>query len=191
MYQFISIGCFIQKYQLVYYKSIFANQLYHKTALQFTYDQLIYSSYWLLLLNFVYPEIFRYKVGICLHIMGNSESSSPDEGYENFSHQPPSFGGYTVDTGYQPQISEHATTSTHTNHHHHHHNDNPTNAGALINTSNTKKQHPSFIDDNFNSLDEVSFLYPYIKCNCIDSYVLQTWLHYVGFRDKLFLYMEK
>ncbi|KAL8473511.1 hypothetical protein ACS0TY_029688 [Phlomoides rotata] len=82
--------------------------------------------------------------------MGNSESSPPDDGYEDFSRQPPSYGGYAVDTAYRPHTPEHATTSTHTYHQHH-----PTHAGASINTSDRKKQHSAFIADNFNSLDEV------------------------------------
>ncbi|XP_011099706.1 E3 ubiquitin-protein ligase RGLG3 [Sesamum indicum] len=96
--------------------------------------------------------------------MGNSESSH-DEDYENFSHQPAPYAGYSVDTSYRPQSPEHARSSTHTNYQHHppareHHHTarehhHPARGGTSVNINHSKKQHSRYIADNFNSLDEV------------------------------------
>lgn len=98
--------------------------------------------------------------------MGNSESS-PDNAYENFSRQPAAYREYSVDTGYQPQSPEHARSSTHTNYQDHpssharssqhtnYQDHTPSHAGTSVNTNYRKKQHATYIADNFNSLDEV------------------------------------
>ncbi|KAK6150771.1 hypothetical protein DH2020_015703 [Rehmannia glutinosa] len=75
--------------------------------------------------------------------MGNSESS-PDDTYDNFSRQPAAYG-------YRPQSPEHSRSSTHANHQHH----PPAPATTSANTNYRKKQHSSYIADNFHSLDEV------------------------------------
>lgn len=81
--------------------------------------------------------------------MGNSESS-PDD-YEKFSHQPAVLMGSSVDSGYWPPSPERAT-SRHTTYQHH----PQPEAGTSANTSYRKRQQSARIDDNFNSLDEVS-----------------------------------
>ncbi|KAG8383867.1 hypothetical protein BUALT_Bualt04G0058300 [Buddleja alternifolia] len=82
--------------------------------------------------------------------MGNSESSA-DEAYDNFSHQPAAYAGYSADTGHQPQSPERSRSLPHTNYQHH----PPPHGGTSVNTNSRKKQHSSYIADNFNSLEEV------------------------------------
>lgn len=94
--------------------------------------------------------------------MGNSESS-PDDTYEDFSHQPAAPGGYSVDSSYRPQSPEHSRRSTHANHQHH---PPPAQAGTSVNTINRKIRHSAHIADNFDSLEEVSFSLVFLSTSC-------------------------